>query len=224
MLEHIASYLLQRQDVPEALNVYRRAIEVAGPVMDLARLANIHHGLASGLVRVGQARQAIVYFERAVQISGILHDMRESTTANLARIENDFGDLLVREGRWERAEEMIQASLDHFAAAGIESGRAAAMLTMGDLKHCQGLLPEAIRWTSDAIALAERLGELLRQAIGHQQLGELWAAQGDTARFEASFARAFDLLDLLDLPERRARAVERYHLAREGRSDSGQIG
>ena len=215
MLEHIGSCLLQRQDVPEALSCYRRAIDVAGPVMDLVRLATIHHGLASGYLRVGEPREALEYFERAVHLSRIHHDVSGTMTANLARLENDYGDCLLRMGRWERAEEMIRASLDHFAAAGVEAGKAGVLLTMGDLKSQQGQLDEAMQWTNEAIEHAERLGEMVLLSSGYQQLGELCADQGDHDRFEASFARALEILDDLGLPERRAQALDRYRRARE---------
>jgi tetratricopeptide (TPR) repeat protein len=214
MLEHVGSYLLQRQEVPEALACYRGAMAIAGPVLNLGRLANIHHGLASGCSRIGETRQAIEYFERAVQLCRIHCEVRGAVTVNLARLENDYGECLLRTGRWERAEEMIQAALDHFAAAGVEVARTGPLLSMGDLKHRQGQLEEAMRWTNEAIALAERLGELVSLAVGYQQLGEQYADQGDPDRFEGSFARAFEILDRADLPERRAQALERYRRTR----------
>jgi hypothetical protein len=63
------------------------------------------------------------------------------------------------------------------------------------------------------------LGETVLQAAGYQQLGELWAARGDHERFEACFARAMELLSQVDLPERRAQAMERYRRARSGQTD-----
>lgn len=223
MLEHIGTYLLQRQEVAEALSSYRQAIETAGPVLELARLANIYHGLASGCVRIGQPRQALEYFDRAVQVSRIHHDVEGGRiSANLARLENDYGDLLVRMGRWERAEEMVQAALDHFAAAGVEEGRPGAMLTMGLLKRQQGVMQEALRWTQEAIELAERLGGIVSLASGYQQLGELYAVQGDLDRCDASFSRALEILDRAGLPERRAEALRRYRRANATQDDAGQ--
>jgi tetratricopeptide (TPR) repeat protein len=192
---------------------------VAGTVLNLARLANVYHGLASGCVRLGQPRLALDYFERAVGFSRTHHDVRGTPTANLARLESDYGDLLIRTGRWERAEEMIRSALDHFEAAGVEASRTEAMLSMGDLKHRQGQFPEALRWITDAIELAERLDERVSLAAGYQQLGELWVAQGDLDRFEACFSRALELLEAASLPERRAEALERYRRARNGAAE-----
>lgn len=216
MLEHIGTYLLQREEVVEALSSYRQAIDVAGSLLDLARLANIYHGLASGCLRVGNSRQALEYFERAVSFSRTAHDMRGTVSANLARLENDYGDLLIRLGRWDRAEEMVRAALDHFTAAEVEAGRTYALLSMGDLKHRQGAIDEALRWTNEAIEVAHRLGESVSLAIGYQQLGEISATQGDGRRFEASFSHALAILDNADLPERRAEAVARYRRTRRG--------
>ncbi len=215
MLEHIGSYLLQRQEVGEALSTYRQAMETAGPVLDLARLASIYHGLASGSVRIGESRQALDYFEKAVQISRIHHEIQGGrVTDNLPRLENDYGELLLRMGRLERAEEMINDALDHFEAAGVQASRPETMLSMGDLKRQRGAIDEAMRWTEDAIALAERLGEIVTLASGYQQLGELWAVQGDLDRCDACFTRAFEILDRAGLRERRAEALQRYQRVR----------
>jgi len=222
MLEHIGSYQLQREEVGEALTSYRQAIDVAGSMLNLARLANIYHGLASGCLRVGESRKALDYFDRAVHFSRTAHDVRGEVSPNLARLENDFGDLLIRTGRWERAEEMINAALDHFAACGVEVGRAVALLSMGDLRAQQGRLDEALQWTNQAIEQAERLGETVSLALGYQQLGEEWAAMGDMDRFEASFSRAFETL--ADLPEAQAESLARYRRVRDAHSHQQQLG
>lgn len=215
MLEHIGSYLLQREEVREALTFYRQAIAVAGAVPDFARLANLHHGLACCYSRIGETRQALDYFERAVNLAKVHHDMHGTFAFNLARLENDYGELLVRVGQWDRAEDMVRTALDRFAAAGAEAGRTHALLTMGDLKRQQGELVEAERWTGDAIELAEGRREMKSLATGYQQLGEVWADRGDQDRFEACFTRALEILAAVGLPEQRSEALQRYARVRQ---------
>lgn len=220
MLEHIGTYLLQRQEVTEALSSYREAIETAGPVLELARLANIYHGLASGCVRIGESRQALEYFDRAIHLQRIHNDVESGrVTANLARLENDYGELLLRMGRLERAEEMIRAALDHFEAAGVETSRPDTMLTMGDLQRQRGNIDAAMWWTNKAIELAQKLNETVSLASAYEQLGELSAAQDDLERCDASFARAIEILDRAGLRERRAEAVRRYRQARASQDE-----
>jgi tetratricopeptide (TPR) repeat protein len=221
MLEHIGTFLLQSNAYLDAIASYNQAVEVAGSLVDLARLANIYHGLAVGCRRAGHTRQGLDYMERAISFYRSEHDVRGSVTANLARAENDYGFQLMRGGRWERAEEMIQAALEHFAEAGVESGRAEALLSMGELRQLQGDLEEAIDWTSQGIDLAEGQEAVVSLASGYQQLGELWARQGQFERFEAAFTRAIEILDAASLPERRAEALARYERARDAKSQSG---
>lgn len=217
MLEHVGTFLLQRQEVGEALASYRQAIDVAGSVLNFARLANVYHGLASGCFRIGETREAIEYFERAVHLARILADVR-GVGPHLARLENDFAHALLQLGRWERAEEMIGAALEHFQVAGVEAARTHAMLTMGEVQRGRGRTDEAVRWTGEAIDLAERLGERVSLAGGYQQMGELAAEQGQLDRFEACFARALEILDQAGLRERRAEALRRYKRVRDDRA------
>jgi len=213
MLEHIAACLLQRQEVPEAVRTYHAAIDVADGGLNLGRLALIYHGLASGCLRLGDVRQALDYFNRAVAFARADHDYRGAVSAELARLENDYGHALVRVGRLDLAEEMILAAIEHFDAAGVRTAKTHALLSMGDLRRQQGQVEDAMSWTEQAIELADELGEVVSLAGAYQQLGELFALQGNEDRFEASFARAIELT--ADLPERRAEALARYRRVRD---------
>jgi tetratricopeptide (TPR) repeat protein len=222
MLEHIGTYRLQRGEHVDAIGSYREAIEIAGSRLELARLANIYHGLAEGCRQAGEVRQALDYMERAVHFYRTEHDVRGPVSANLARAENDYGVHLMRLGRWERAEEMIRAALDHYAEIGVEAGRASALLSLGELSQLRGRLDDAFEWTVEAIDRAERLGETIALASAYQQLGELWVARDDLGRFEASFDRALEVLERAQLPERRAECLARYRRIRHGSQAAGQ--
>jgi len=47
MLEHLATCLARQEDFTRARACYEEALQVAGPVLDLARLARIYHGWAA---------------------------------------------------------------------------------------------------------------------------------------------------------------------------------
>jgi len=209
MLEHLGTYRLQRGEHRAAIEQYREAIEVAGARLELARLANIYHGLAEGCRQAGDTRRALDYMERAVHFYRTEHDVRGPVSANLARAENDYGVHLMRAGRWERAEEMIRAALDHYDELGVLSARAHAMLSMGELNQRRNRLEDAVDWTVQAVEHAHRMGETVAQAMAYQQLGELWARMGDTSGFEACFHRAVEILDHAGLVERRAECMAR---------------
>jgi len=210
MLEHLGTYRLQRGEHKSAIDHYREALGVAGARLELIRLANIYHGIAEGCRQAGQTRQALEYMERAVHFYRTEHEVRGPISANLARAENDYGVHLMRSGQWERAEEMIRASLDHYEELGVGPGRTHALLSMGELHQLWGRMDQAIDWTVQAVEHSQRLGETVAQATSYQQLGELWAAAGNADGFEACFDRALEILDRAELPERRAECMARY--------------
>lgn len=215
MLEHIGTYQLQREELADAMRSYLQAIDVAGNVLNLVRLANIFHGLASACLRLRQSRRALEYFERAVHFGRTHQDVTGTPLANLARLENDYGDMLVRTGSLKRAEVMIRSALDRYEAGGIDAGRADAMLSMGLLRHRQGRVDEAMRWTNNAVIVAQRQRETVSLAACYQQLGEFWAAQGNLEGCEAAFSRAIEILGRAGLTERRGVGMERYRRARQ---------
>ena len=221
MLEHLGTFLLQANRCDEAIARYREALTVSGAMLELARLANIHHGLAEASRRTGQVRQALDYMERAISFYRSQHDVLGVATDNLARAENDYALQLMGLGRWERAEEMIDAALRHLAEAGVEAGRAHPLLSMGELHQLRGDLAAAMSWTCQAIDLAERQGAVVSIANGYQQLGELFALEGEPERCEAAFARALEVLDRAGLRERRREALVRYDRVRDERQRAG---
>jgi tetratricopeptide (TPR) repeat protein len=216
MLEHLGTYRLQRGEHAQAIEHYREALGVAGARLELARLANIYHGIAEGCLQAGRMHEALEYMERAVHFFRTEHEVRGPVSANLARAENDYGVHLMRGGRWERAEEMIRASLEHYEELGVGPGRTHALLSMGELHQLWGRVDEAVDWTVQAVEHSQRLGETVAQANAYQQLGELWAAGGNADGFEACFDRALEILDRAVLPERRAECMARYGRIRLG--------
>lgn len=210
ILEHLGTCQLQLGDNTAAIGSYRTAIETAGSLLDLGRLAIIYHGLATAYGRIGRGREGLDYMERSVVLHRCRDDVTGVVSSDRARAENTYGYQLMRSGDPGRAEGMIRAALDHFAEAGVESGKAEAFLSMGELRQLEGRLDEAMDWTCEAIDLAERLGAVVATAEAYQQLGELFLLQDQPSRCEAAFMRAFELLDEVAMPERRSQAIARF--------------
>jgi tetratricopeptide (TPR) repeat protein len=216
MLAHIGSIQLQRNECAEAIGTYQEALRTSDQRMDLAEAGMIYHGMAEASRRLGNSRQALSWMERAIGLYRCQHDVTGPgpMTDGLARAENDYALQLMQLRRFDQAEEMIRAALDHFAEAGVEAGRTHALLSMGELYQHRGNLETAIEWTGQAIELAERMEAAVSIAVGYQQMGELFALQGLWERFEAAFTRAIEVLDVAELPTRRSDALARYQRLR----------
>jgi tetratricopeptide (TPR) repeat protein len=200
LLQRIATILAARLEFERAQAYYDEALRVAGGVRDLGRLARLYHGLAVCHQGVGDVRIAAelltkvqTLYEAEERLAGT------SLGSDLARVENDLGLVLLRQGDLSRAEELLMSSLGRYEQAALERKRSRTLLSLGELRQRQGRLDEALVVVQSARDLAEQLGETHAQANSHRQLGELLAAMGRRAEAAASFERALAILEAAGL-------------------------
>jgi tetratricopeptide (TPR) repeat protein len=195
LLQRVGTILVGRMEYRAALESYEEALEVAGGVRDLVQLARLYHGMATCHYGLGELRvggdllfKAHTLYEAEERLAGA------GGRGDLARVENDIGMVLMRQGHLGRAEEYLVSSLDRFERAGLERTRSHALLSLGEMRHRQGRLDESVELVERAVDYAARFGETLSLAMGHRQLGELHAERGDRVAAEASFEQALSLL------------------------------
>lgn len=225
LLQRIATILTARLEFARAQAFYDEALRVAGGVRDLGRLARLYHGLAICHHGVGDVRVAAelltkvqTLYEAEERLAGA------SLGSDLARVENDLGLMLLRQGDLPRAEELLTSSLGRYQEGGLERKRSRVLLTLGELRQRQGRLDEALAVVRSARDLAEQLGESHALANSHRQLGELLAARGRRAEAAAEFDRALAILQVSGLgqPYAECRQLRDRVLGRESEA-SGSI-
>jgi tetratricopeptide (TPR) repeat protein len=202
LLQRVATILTARLEYGRAQAYYDEALHVAGGVRDLGRLARLYHGLAICHHGVGDVRVAAELLTKA----HTLYEAEErlagaSVGSDLARVENDLGLQLLRQGDLSRAEELLLSSIRRYEQGGLERRLSRSLLTLGELRQRQGRLDEAVTATEQARDLAERLDETQARAVSHRQLGELLAATGRRAEAAASFDQALAILDAAGLEQ-----------------------
>jgi tetratricopeptide (TPR) repeat protein len=224
MLEHLATCLVQRGDFIRAHRCYADALHVAGPVLDLARLGRIYHGMGRCQIALGDRRRAIDLVSRAVALYAVENDLRPiAARIDLPRVENDLGMLLMMDGQLERAEDLFQSALEHLAESGVERLRSYFLLSMAELRQAQHRLDQSLELIGEAIELAERLEEQLAQAIAWQQLGELRAERREPALADQAFERALGILAEAGMTAARETCLAAYHRVRQARGDGERL-
>jgi tetratricopeptide (TPR) repeat protein len=191
MLEHLAAGLTRRGDFTRARACYQEALRVAGPVLDLVRLARMYHGMSGCHASLGQFRQAIDLASRAVALYAVENDLRPlPARIDLPRIENDLGSFLLLDGQIDRAEELFQSALGRLEAAGMRRLRSYVILGLAEVAQARCQLDEAIDLAGRAIACAEEAQEPMALAVVLQQLGQLHADRREPELAAAAFDRA----------------------------------
>jgi tetratricopeptide (TPR) repeat protein len=209
LLQRLGTILVARMEFQDARACYEEALEVAGGVRDLVRLARLYHGLAICNDGVGNMRAAGEQLFKA----HTLYEAEERLAGNggrsdLARVENDIGMMLMAQGDLARAEVYLLSALRRFEEVGLERLRSHLLLSLAELRQRQGRLDESIELAQRATDLAERLTETRAHTLGLQQLGGLHAARGERHLAESSFQRALAVLKEAGLERQYADCLE----------------
>lgn len=214
ILEHLGSIQVRNHAFDVAIACYEQALEAAGSVRDLPRLARIYHGLGAAFDGRGDVDRAIEFVHKALNLYRI-----ENDDALLARGENELGLLLLRQKQFARAEELFLSALGHFESSGTEIGRSHVLLSLGELYLSDGRLAEAVPILRDGIIEARRIGEPLAESEGHQLLAKVMESLGRPADADQEFTAGIDVLRTEGIPDRLAEIHAAYALVLENRSD-----
>ena len=200
ILGHIGAISVAHRAWRKALIAFEGAIEAGRSVRDLRQLALMHHNLAIIHQRLGSMKLSMASAQRALALYSA-----HSAQADLARLENDLGDLLLKQGQLEPAERHLRNALDAFTALGEQRrGPNYTLLGLGELAIARGRHSEAASLLAAAKEGATKLDEKVALACAHQLLGRLASRMGNTVEANREFETALSLLEALAMPERTA--------------------
>jgi tetratricopeptide (TPR) repeat protein len=211
ILERIGTILAARGDFSTARARYDEALQVAGGVRELARVARIYHGLGFCFYGLGDIERAIDMMLKAETLYEAEQRINETPpNLDLPRVENDLGVLLMQAGDLSRAERRIQSALRRLAEMGVERVRSHFLLSLADVRYCQARYSEGVEVGEEAVELALRFHETRALATGYKQLGELHAALGEPDLAVAKLEQALAILEEAGFEERRAEFLKAY--------------
>jgi tetratricopeptide (TPR) repeat protein len=224
MVEHLATFLVQRSDYVRAEQCYQQALQIAGPVLDLTRVARIYHGLGLCCYRMGQARRAIELISRAVALYAVENDLRPAAAQTvLPRVENDLAVVFLREGQLDRAEELLVSVLRRLEEAGIDRIQAQVLLSLAEVRQGQERLEEAFTLIERALELARRLEQPIVMATANRQLAGLHELRHEHDLADQRYERALAILDEAGQARRHAEYLAEYRRMLDARAGTGTL-
>ncbi|MGH7778120.1 MAG: tetratricopeptide repeat protein [Candidatus Dormibacterales bacterium] len=215
ILSHIGGMHVARHDWARAIESYREALEVAGGLRDLNRLAQMYEGLSVAYRALGSPARAAEYAHKAIAIHSLMRDQ-----ASLSRAHGQLGVVLMHQGDLESAERHLRDAIALRQAMGIDRGVGGHLISLGELELARGDRAAAEALIKEGMETADRLGERLSLAAGHQALGQLAAQLEDRERTDREFTAAVALLKELRVDERLVEAYSGYAEILEGRGDT----
>jgi tetratricopeptide (TPR) repeat protein len=98
ILGHLANMFVVTRSWSLAISHYEAAVAAASAVKDLLQLAKMHHGLGTAYQSSQHPARARAHLDKALALYSI-----ESDSSAVYRVENDLGNLLLREGHLDAA-------------------------------------------------------------------------------------------------------------------------
>ena len=214
LLTVLGNVHMSNKEWDRSIAAFEEAVDAAGVVKDLRKLALMYGGLCNAYREVGELEQAVRFANRAVTLFEVVRDQR-----NLAIVENNLGLILLARGEHARAREHLDRSLELHEEVDLELGRANILLSLSELNLGEGNHADAHDLAQRALELAERLDERANVAEAHLWLGRAAEAQGDTKRSDHEFQLAIAELTAANAEERLLQAHGIYAELLERRGD-----
>jgi tetratricopeptide (TPR) repeat protein len=214
ILGHIGSIHVFRHEWTQAIEWYERAVETAGSIRDLNRVARMYQDLSLAYQEIGDLNQAAAYSHKALA----LYEMERNQQA-VAFAENDLALILIKQGQLDAADRHLRDSLATFDELGLKRSRSHVLLSFSDLETARGAHEEAEAYARSAADLANDMGEQMTAALAHQVLGKLATRRADHDRADREFSIALSTLSKLGAVERLLECHASYADVLEGRGD-----
>jgi len=197
LLAILANVHVANRDWEKAIKHYEEAIETAGSLFDLGRMAKMYSGLSSAYRETGHVEAAVKYAGRSIALFEVLRDR-----VSLARAENNLGLILLAQGDRDGAHKHLDRSLELAEETNLEVGRSHVLMSLCELSLLQGNVQSARQFADQALAMAERLHEAASIAEAHVWLGRIAAEVRDEELCDTEFEIAFRRLNDLGVEER----------------------
>lgn len=197
ILGHLGAIHVSRHEWKEAISSYEQAVQQAGPVVDLERLARMYQGLSLAYKETGAMGNAVSHAQKAMA----LYEMQGNREAQ-AWVQNNLGLVLLKLGQIEQGELHLQNALTIFDELGLQRRKSNLLLSLAELEMTRGANAKAEGYARQALAAAEASGELMTAGLAHQTLGELTAIRRDDQVTDQEFAAALNLLGQSNAAER----------------------
>ncbi|HZK75130.1 MAG TPA: tetratricopeptide repeat protein, partial [Clostridia bacterium] len=214
MLAILATVHVSNRSWDDAIRLYEEAIEAAGSLFDLGRMAKMYSGLSLAYRETGHVDAAVKYAGRSIALLEVVRDR-----VALARAENNLGLILLAQGNHAGAHQHLDRSLELAEEANLEVGRSHVLMSLCELSLAQGNVQAARQFADQALAMAERMHEAANVAEAHVWLGRVAAEIGDDKLADSEFEIAIRLLTEVGVEERLLRCHGVYAEVLERRGE-----
>lgn len=177
-----------RYDQRERLLWLQETLQAANRLKRKGTQGSILNAIGSCYLYLGEARQAVEYYQRVLSIFVEINNRRGEGAAlgNLGIAYRDLGDA-------RQAIEFHQQALAISRALGDRHGEGADLGNLGRVSIDLGELEQAIAYIQQSLALHQAIGDRRREAYAYHYLALAYAADEELEQAHIAYNQALDL-------------------------------
>ncbi|GAA5163755.1 MULTISPECIES: tetratricopeptide repeat protein [Amycolatopsis] len=172
----------------ECLDLALLGVKDANTARDPLGRARCEHILAWVQYALGDGEETVADLERALQRHASIHDDRGHAWTLYT-----YGEVLSAKGAIDEAHACFNDALGHFRVKGSDFGVAIVLSAKAPLLGRSGRTDEAWQAAEEAVAIAERSGNVPLLGLTHHQLGVLCGRQGNLTGAVRHFGYALEV-------------------------------
>ncbi len=198
ILGHIAGMYVASESWSLAIGYYQAAAEAASGVKDLLQLAKMHHGLGVAYQHILQPATARQHFDKALTLYSLERDL-----GSMLRVDNDLGDLLLKQGQLDAAEKHLLQALSGFDELNIDRrGRGNVLIGLGEVELRRGSMERATQYLLQAWDSGVATGERIVIAECRLLLAQVEERNENQSFADEHFDAAIRVLEELGMSDR----------------------
>ncbi|HEX4954344.1 MAG TPA: tetratricopeptide repeat protein [Thermoanaerobaculia bacterium] len=173
-LHHLGILAQQRGDYDQALDWYRKSLEIEEQLGNRAGMAGSYHQLGTVAQDRGDYDQAIDWYRKSLEI-----DEQLGNHAGMASSYHQLGNVGYLRGDYDQALDWYRKSLEIFEQLGNRVGMASSYHQLGVVAQRRGDYDQALDWYRKSLEIFEQLGNRAGMATCYHQLGMVAQDRGD---------------------------------------------
>jgi tetratricopeptide (TPR) repeat protein/DNA-binding XRE family transcriptional regulator len=206
VLLHLGSMCQRDGDRVNAARFLEMGLELARSAPNPRHIAMMHDALSLTYQGLGRFSDAVVEAQRASRLYAMDRDVR-----SMARVENNLGFVLLRQGKLDAAEAHLARALELCEERGLErQGKAYVLCSLAELHIARSRLDEAEECLREVVGIAESHGETGTLAQAWRLRGVLAGLRRDDAATDAAYEESIRLYRTLHMPERLRECLTQY--------------
>ncbi len=149
----LGNIYIQRDNLPEALDIYNKAVMLSQQGVDTVLLPRLYNNLGIINLYINNTEKALKLYSKALDLF-----KKRKDTINIAGTTTNIGSIYVELGNYEIARSYYIDGLDIFKSINLKEGEAHALLKLGMLESKIANYKKALGYFDESIEIQKSLG------------------------------------------------------------------